>query len=358
MSQSWPVPRQGGPARLAELEFAASLLPSWGLREADTTIAPADEQGVNNQTFLVRRRHQRYVLRVTPFLSVAEVSAEHRILRRLLRSDLPFQVPVPVAAIDGRTVLDTAAGTATLCRWLPGVGPGRVGELAFERLGEAVGLMDAALAQVPLDDTVRDWRTDPRIVRPGDPPAGALIEELRSAGISTEQAGLLDAAARRAGRWWPGPEGLPAQVIHGDLTPANLLADPDTGAVTGVLDFELAGAGFRVQDVMAALYHSSALTRPDWPRRTAAFLRGCAGVSRLRPAELAALPELLNAQSLGSVLWRAVRWRSGLARLSDVVDRVGRLEANTRWLAAHEDTFLSVATAANAGSATGPAGAR
>jgi Ser/Thr protein kinase RdoA (MazF antagonist) len=101
---------------------------------------------------------------------------------------------------------------------------------------------------------------------------------------------------------------------------------------------------------MAALYHSTALTTPDWPRRTAAFLRGGASVNRLAPAEVAALPELLIAQSLGSVLWRAVRWRAGLAHLDDVIARVERLEANTRWLAANEGTFVFVATAANAAS--------
>jgi len=106
--------------------------------------------------------------------------------------------------------------------------------------------------------------------------------------------------------------------------------------------------GFRVQDVMAALYHSTALTTPDWPRRTAAFLRGCSSVSRLEPAEVAALPELLIAQSLGSVLWRAVRWRAGLAHFGDVIARVDKLSASAQWLAAHEDTLLSVTTAANA----------
>jgi Ser/Thr protein kinase RdoA (MazF antagonist) len=103
-----------------------------------------------------------------------------------------------------------------------------------------------------------------------------------------------------------------------------------------------------VQDTMAALYHSTPLTTPDWPRRTGAFLRGCSSVNRLAPVEVAALPELLNAQSLGSVLWRAVRWRAGLARFGDVIARVEKLEASTRWLAANEGTFLFVATAANA----------
>ena len=149
-------------------------------------------------------------------------------------------------------------------------------------------------------------------------------------------------------QWWPAADGLPAQVIHGDLAPSNLLADPDSGEVTGILDFELAGAGFRVQDVLAALYNSAALRAPDWPRHTAAFLRGCASARRLEPAEVAALPELLVARSLGSVLWRAARWRAGLGRYGEVTGHVARLQTTMRWLAANEDTFLSVAGAANA----------
>jgi len=303
MSQSRRSVQGGGPAP-ADLEFAAALLPLWGF-PPDAYLAPADEQGTNNRTFLVRYREQRYVLRISGFLSVAEVCAEHGILRRLRQSGLPFQVPEPVAASNGRTVIATTAGPAAVCRWLPGVHPGMDGEAAFERFGRAGGLLGAALADVALGDALRDWRTDPRCVQPGDPPVDALCGELRSAGMSAEQAEVLGAAARRAGRWWPSTDGLPPQVIHGDLAPSNVLVDSDTGEVAGLLDFELAGVGFRVQDILAALYNSAALRAPDWPDRTAAFLRGCATVRRLEPAEVAALPELLNARSLGAVLWRA-----------------------------------------------------
>ena len=348
MSQSRRSPQQGGPAPVG-LEFAAALLPLWDFPPG-TGIIPAGEQGTNNRTFLVRHGQQRYVLRVSGFLSMAEVRAEHRILRRLRQGGLALQVPEPVAAPDGRTVIGTPAGPAAVCRWLPGVRPAMDGEAAFERFGRAAGLLGVALAGVPLADTLRDWRTDPRWVQPDDPPVDVLCGELRSAGMSAGQAELLDAAARRIGRWWPGAASLPAQVIHGDLAPGNVLADPDTGEVTGLLDFELAGAGFRVQDILAALYNSTALRAPDWPRRTAAFLHGCAWVRRLEPAELAALPELLIARSLGSVLWRAARWRAGAGHFAEVTAHVGKLEATTRWLAANEDAFLSVAAAANAGS--------
>ena len=79
------------------------------------------------------RGQQRYVLRVSGFLSVEDVRAEHRVLRRLRQGRLPFQVPEPVAALDGRTVIATPAGAASLCRWLPGVHHGMGDEAAFER---------------------------------------------------------------------------------------------------------------------------------------------------------------------------------------------------------------------------------
>ncbi len=78
----------------------------------------------------------------------------------------------------------------------------------------------------------------------------------------------------------------------------------------------------RRQDILAALYNSTALGAPDWPRRTAAFLRGCASGRRLEPAEVAAL---LVARSLGSVLWRAARWRAGLGRFGEATAHAARL---------------------------------
>jgi Ser/Thr protein kinase RdoA (MazF antagonist) len=118
-------------------------------------------------------------------------------------------------------VADTASGLATVCRWLPGARLRVEDETAFERFGRVTGMLSAGLEAVPLGDAWRDWRTDPRRVRPGDPPVEDLRDELRTAGLSAGHAELLVAAADRAGRWWPGTEGLPAQVIHGDLAPSN-----------------------------------------------------------------------------------------------------------------------------------------
>ena len=67
------IAQEGGPAS-AGLEFAGALLPLWDFPPG-TGVAPAGEQGTNNRTFLVCNGQQRYVLRVSGFLSVAEVRA-------------------------------------------------------------------------------------------------------------------------------------------------------------------------------------------------------------------------------------------------------------------------------------------
>jgi homoserine kinase type II len=289
----------------------AALLPLWAI-PAGTAAVPAGARGTNNRTFAVDDGRRRYVLRVSGFLSVAEVSAEHRILRRLREGGgLPFRVPEPVPALDGRTVIETAAGPAVVCRWLPGAHPVLDGDAALTRVGAAAGL--------------------------------------RSAGMSARHAEVIEEAADRAGRWWPSAGGLPAQVIHGDIASSNVLADPGTGTVTGLLDFELAGAGYRVQDVAAALCNCAAPGLPGWPRRVAALLRGWSSVQCLEPAEVTALPELLLARSLGSVLWRAARWRAGIGSLDELTSRAGHLEETARWLADSAEEFLGVAAAAGGG---------
>jgi hypothetical protein len=77
------------------------LLAPWGL--SGVTVTPA-EHGTNNGTYLAG---DRWVLRITQNLSLAQVRAEHRLLRRLGQAGLPFAVPVPVPAASGDTVVPT-----------------------------------------------------------------------------------------------------------------------------------------------------------------------------------------------------------------------------------------------------------
>jgi Ser/Thr protein kinase RdoA (MazF antagonist) len=106
---------------------------------------------------------------------------------------------------------------------------------------------------------------------------------------------------------------------------------------------EIAGADFGVQDPLVALSQSGALDGDRWQPFTAAFLRGYAAVRPLTPAEVRAFPELLLARALGSVLWRAGRWRRGQARLAEVTERIIQLQETRRWLDEHAAELVALA---------------
>jgi homoserine kinase type II len=47
------------------------------------------------------------------------------------------------------------------------------------------------------------------------------------------------------------------------------------------------------------------------------------------------VPDLLLARAMGTVVWRAGRWRRGQASLDDVSARLHELAAADKWLTAH-----------------------
>jgi homoserine kinase type II len=133
--------------------------------------------------------------------------------------------------------------------------------------------------------------------------------------------------------------------VHGDLGASNVLVNEQTGELTGLLDFEITGADFRVQDLVAALLLSGALEGCQWESRAAALVRGSIAVQHLNGEEIRALPELMVCRSVGSVLWRAGRWRRGQAQAGDVVDRIDELDTTLRWLATHGGQLMALVEA-------------
>lgn len=323
--------------------WAAGPLALWGIREDADFASP--ERGTNNQTLLVTQGERRWVLRISQNLSAGQVRAEHRLLARLRRSGLPFAVPEPVPALTGDTVAPTAAGPATLCRWIRGVRPDFTGEQALERFGVAIGTVSDAMRLLPLADAPQDWRDGPLSMLPDDVGIEGLCRELTIAGTSREHSVLLlETAQAVAMRWRAAARAgqLAIQIVHGDLGASNTLVDESTRHVTGLLDFEIAGADFRVQDLVAGLLLSGALEGRDWQGRAAALIRGAACVLCLGDAELQAVPDLLMCRSVGSALWRACRWRRGQASLGEVIDRLHELDASVRWLAASGEQLLAL----------------
>lgn len=307
------------------------------------TVARADS-GTNNHTLRVTTADQRWSLRISQNLTTAQVRAEHRLLARLGRAGLPFAVPAPVPLPDGSTVADTPDGPATLCEWIPGVRPDLRREAALERFGRAAAELSDALATVPPQDTPNDWQDGPL---QASPDVAALGRDLTAAGLHTAQVEVLRDGADRAEAAWEGLAGrLPTQVVHADLAASNVLVSPDTGVVTGVLDFEIAGYWIRAMELTVALALSGAAHGPGWPARAAAVARGGAWGERLTAAELAALPDLIVVRAMGSTLWRAGRWRRGRSGLAEVSGRLDVLAETLRWRTAEGGELGHIVSAA------------
>jgi homoserine kinase type II len=331
----------------------AGLLARWGVGPGAELTAAA--RGSNNRTVLVSRGDRRWVLRISQNLTAGQVLAEHRLLAHLRLHDLPFALPEPVPTAAGETVVETADGPATLCHWIAGVRPDPQTEPTLERMGASLAQLSAAMRDLPLGDAPQRWVDGPLAVLPAGVGADELIAELTAAGISAQQAQLLASSAARADAWYRSAAGsLPMQVVHGDLGPSNVLVDEQSGKLTGIVDFEIAGADYRVQDLVATLLLSGALEGPSWPTRAAAIIRGVVSVLRLDPAEIHAVPELLTCRAVGSALWRAGRWRRGLAELDDVAERVRELAATVTFVSEAGNLLRDLLARA----ARSPAGAR
>jgi len=291
-----------------------ALLRSWQLGTPTEVTRP--DQGTNNLVWLVQVAGAGYVLRIHCNAGPEQIELEHVLLAELGRRELSFAVPAPIPAQDGRTVVATDLGPASLYRRLPGDHPPRTAA-GLTLAGQALGELDAALAGIASEFVPIDWRRSLNAIHPAVPDLDELAADLRRELSPAETEWFAQQAAETDARVDELRTTLPTQLIHCDFGLSNLLVE--NGTVTGVLDFELAGLDLRLFDLAAALGQSTDDFAPD---QVAAFRQGYDGYVALSAAEEAALPELMLQRALGSVIWRAGRWRQGLSTVAEVADRL------------------------------------
>lgn len=306
---------------MRNVELTVPDLTAWDLPP------PSDVRGVdggtNNAVVIV---DDRYVVRTYQNLDPDQIAAEHRLVTALAeRADLPFAVPVPIPTRDGRT----AVGSTAVFPLIPGHVATHGDLTSIELAAGALARLLRAMAALPLELAPRDLDTSLDRIRPE-------VTDLDAFGL--ELAELLPGDEGVA--WFAehvGPKqreyaerlaGLPVQLVHGDLALGNVLIQD--GRVTGVLDFEIAGKGTKIGDVVAATWMASGFGSPGDTERLAAFQRGFVG---LDPDEVDLFPILLRQRALGSVIWRAGRWRRGHASLDEVRQRLAEGARVERWLA-------------------------
>ncbi len=310
--------------------------------------------GTNNEMFAVETRDGSFVLRVyANHADARRVRFEQAVLARLAQAGLPFALPVPLPTASGDLIARIAGEgdgggaqvtLATLAPLLPGAHPDR-GNLEQARTGgEALGLLDVALAYLPpmeVEGAV-GWRSygDLAHCHPLVPDPRAAILELPVAAETRDRlARTYDALLERI----PVLYGtLPRQLTHEDYAPDNLLME---GArVTAVLDFEFCALDVRAMDLTVALSWWPGErfgTGEEWP-----ILRAVAGgYARhvtLTAEEARAMPTLYLLRAYTSLIHRLGRWRQGLSPLEAVTERAHAAIQREEWVQAHGVRLVDV----------------
>jgi homoserine kinase type II len=321
---------------------SAVALRHWSL-PAPWTIAPASA-GLTNTTLFVETPTGTYVLRLYERADPAGVRFEHGLLAELAAAHLPFTLPAPVRTRAGETFAQVVVGSATvlasLTPLLPGTHPDPDHVQHARRLGEALGHLGQALADVAPPPgraqypRLGDLRGFHATV---DDPAEAigLIPTLAHADRKRVLAMTAHVEAVAPSLYAT----LPRRLTHRDYWPPNILLTGD--AVSAVLDFEFAGEDLRALDLAIAIAF--------WPLwgagdvRSAAceaFIRGYAAVEPLTQAEAEAIPTLIRLQFATWLMHCAGRLRDGLTktvRLQAFVVREAL--AYLEWSDANEPVF-------------------
>lgn len=260
------------------------------------------EGGFSGETFLAEAGGERTVVRVFAGLRHSPHAAEvQAALLRLVRGLLPVPEVLevrradPVAGTPALLVTEFLAGVRgdLLLPTLDGAG--------LRRAGDSVGRIAATLGGMPM--VRRGVFADGDLtIEPYDV---ALPESLGRVG--TDAQALLDEETRTC-------------LVHSDLNPKNLLLDPDTLEVTGVLDWEFAHAGHPFTDLGNVLRFDRQPAYLDAVLAAYADLRGTPPERALelaRAADLHALAELASRAGQNPVADRAAARVSAIVAAGD-----------------------------------------
>lgn len=293
LSASWdPV----GPELASRL--AAGL---FGI-EGTPTRLPSER----DDTFRLEAGQARYTLKVaSPHESVAALRVQTAALLHVAAEAPDLPVPRPVPALSGGHEGWTAGQPdgppprhVRLLTWLEGEPQARhtTSPVQAARLGAALAQLSLALSDFEIGAAPAGNSSAGQ-----SPPLAwdlAHFQALRGAAETIDPAhrglalAVFDAHARSVAPLAPS---LRVQAVHNDLNPFNVLVDPaEPDAVTGLIDFGDLVRTALVHDVAVALAYRAGA--PDWTGEVKAFLAGYTGVRTLEPAELEALPVLVEAR--------------------------------------------------------------
>ena len=278
--------------------------------------------GWSGETFVAEAAGERSVVRIYASGSRGPTAPEvDAAVLRLVRGLLP--VPEVLEVHRGDPDADRPGLLVT--SFLPGVRGDELvptlGPDGLARVGGVLGGLLADLGGMPMtrggpfldaDLRIGDFGLDglPEYVEQRLPDLGHLtpgeIDGLREVAVNAQT--LLDSVTRTC-------------LVHSDLNPKNLLLDPDTLALTGVLDWEFAHAGHPFFDLGNLVRFDRDPAFVDAVLAAYADRRGVPRADALalgRAADLWSLVDLTAKRSANPVAARADRLLRAIARERDV----------------------------------------
>jgi Ser/Thr protein kinase RdoA (MazF antagonist) len=244
-------------------------------------------------------------------------------------------VPRPLPSDDGDTLRVVDGRLAALFARIGGETLAKDGGPWLRQAAAALAQLDLVLADLHrFDNRPPSFDGDLRHVHP-------LVDDLDEAVLDSgldehRRPALREALERTIEIASPLYASLPQQVTHGDFAFGNTLVRD--GRVTGLLDFEHSGIDVRAMDIAVGLYrfpaHEDALGQCDL------FGRAYSTVLPLDPAEILALPALLEVRAGVSLAHWVGRMRAGLATIEDVRPRAGRALFTHAWVRSHGEDLV------------------
>jgi 4-aminobutyrate aminotransferase-like enzyme/Ser/Thr protein kinase RdoA (MazF antagonist) len=273
--------------------------------------------GERDRNFHLHTADRRdFVLKILDFNSSPEATdCQLRVLGHLAEQDPELPVPrVHPTALGGDigTVAGREGSYATvLIGYLPGELLARRSPDAplLENLGHTLARLDVALRGFFHPGLGQRLAWDARRL----PELVAHAAEVESPDLRRS---VLSAAAALEERL-PALRSLPSQAIHGDCHPHNVLVDPGSGRISGILDFGDMVHAPRVLEPAVALAELLAEERMPL-EMLPSVLTGYARRTPLEPAELELLYDLILGRHAATILvhaWRTRHDAEGARRL-------------------------------------------
>lgn len=299
ISRLWPVP---APSRL--------LRTARGTNNHSFIV----ESGTDDSTYFLKQH--KNVLDRERFLFACQL------MRGIAAQDPPFAVPETILSRAGETHVVHGGSTFNLSTFIPGTVAAYGDRDDAATCGAALADLHLILSRIDLGSHEAGPPTygDLGSVHPLVPDPPATIRHVLGQGdLADASIAILPAVQSR---WSSVTAGWPLTWIHADFYPSNVLQQAHR--VTGIVDFEFSGAGYRAMDFAIGIY-AFAFGLPSKNELIDRF--GTAYLERmaLSEEEIAAISLMILIREATSLVHWIGRGRQGLTDRTGAAERARRL---------------------------------